>query len=201
MSLLSVLNLAFTVIGELCETHEVAALRSSCTAYSQMRAGAIAMTWSVCRWVLGQQAFTGIVLSPSRYSARVDNLLQRNGNIELYREHFGAWFLLQIRFKEWVSRRIVTIDGRRRRPALSSVVRVALTEVRSSLRAHWRHVLDSATVWDVLGGGGCLECPEPKDIDGLVRFIHEDDITDFQEGPHICIFNFVAALKLMIARS
>ena len=145
-------------------------LRSTCRELRTTLNGINALIQSVCRWLLDQK-FTGACFSSRDFSARVDRLLKRHGDIVVYREHYSAWFLLQVRFKQWVTEqmkdRFGFVDCDCRRPDLRSTVGAYLVEVSTLLRSEWQHVvdLDSATLWDTRGGGGSLECPSLDDIE------------------------------------
>ena len=186
-------------VATFCGPEQVGRLRSSCTALRTMLDGGNALTRSVCRWLLDQN-FTGACFSARDFSDIVDNKLQC---IVVHREHYAAWFSLQMRFEQWVTEEMRESSGfvniRRRRPDLRSVLRVSLMELETLLRPQWQHVLasESAAFWDALEGGESLECPSLHRLNVMVAFIHDYDICDDLGGPAVSIGNFITALKAL----
>ena len=132
-------------VATFCGPEQVGRLRSSCTALRTMLDGGNALTRSVCRWLLDQN-FTGACFSARDFSDIVDNKLQC---IVVHREHYAAWFSLQMRFEQWVTEEMRESSGfvniRRRRPDLRSVLHVSLMELETLLRPRWQHVLATAS--------------------------------------------------------
>ena len=202
MSVIHAMSHVHAEVATFCGPEQVGTLRSSCRALRTMLDGGNALTQSVCRWLL-EQNFTGACFSARDFSARVDDRLNRYSDIVAHREHYAAWFSLQIRFKQWVTEAMRESTGfvniRRRRPDLTSILHVSLMELDTLLRPQWQHVLasESAAFWDALEGGESLECPSLHRLNVMVAFIHDYDICDDLGGPAVSIGNFITALKAL----
>jgi hypothetical protein len=188
------------LVAEFSTPDEVGMLRAICTQHLQSLDTEI-MRRSIHVWLL-LHMFTGSIFSSRDCSLRVRRLLDGHALHER-RDHYEAWFWMQVRFKLWltdaISRKLGSgsyVDYALPRPTVRDVVLVCVQELLPLLCPHWRQLREDY-LFDFLKvehSKQMQQCPRVEDIDDLVRRAHDDDINDSMGGPALCIANFILCL-------